>query len=531
MIKRSKFLSALLCIILSLVCAFGLIFAGCGEYKPPENNGDNPVDPVDPVDPDNPDDPVDENANDFTVQLMVKSNSSSVWEKFTNEYYEASDGKEVHEQGWIKWETIRVQWTNVETGARHYANLNKDGKAVCAGLDGDYKVTLTSLPTGFTYEPNINYTDNISKHIEVDIYQLQKESSTRTIYSLSDHSIKYTLHLLKNTGAYRTVLYSRDDKVMFAFQSKKQGTFSLTTLVDVTENKINPKLTKYNGNLSGNYVTNPSEYKDDGGSENTYTKNIYWEYNISADEIGGNAFFFELSSTSIDGNDSYPITVDFLLQRDGDFTRTEYVTTPVKVTEDFTKTPAQPEGTFTWAARNSVTDGLVLSSKKVILNTETGRLADYLKMGATVEMGTQATLNDGYYYFFTYNEATNTYTLTDRLYAVIGKENEILDISDSSSWNFRYLQDCDEPTKFNNYLEFADIYKEHCNEDGAYPVNAELAKFLQDFCITKQVFNDGNGLAETVSLTYTDANGVTVTSGYSADEKGMWLFSCGYYKQ
>lgn len=512
MIKRKRILSALICIILSLICAFGLAFSGCGEYTPPEDNGDIPVLPDDPDDPVT---PPEENTNDFTVQLVVKN--GKVWQNFTYDFYEASDNRNgVHEQGWIKWENIRVQWTNVDTGARHYGALNGDGKAAYAGLDGDYKVTLTNMPTGFTYEPNINYADNISKHIEVIIYKIGKISSKQTLSNVSDHSIVYEVNVFKDTGVYRAVLKNRDDKVMFAYHPNKQGAYSLMTLVDVTANMINPKLTVYSGIL-GNYVTNALSSKDDGGSENSYTKNIYWEYNISADETkGSNALFFELYSTSRDGNNSYPLTVDFLLQRDGDYTRTD-LSTMVEVTEDFTKTPAQPEGTFTWAKDNPVTVDNLVNSKTVILNTEEGRDADYLKSGATVEMGVQATKDDGYYYFFTYDEATNTYTLTDRVYAVVNNANAVFDLLDTQNWPVRYLLDCDDSSKAYNYAYFLEIYQEHCNDDGAYPVNKELAKFLQDFCTTKKIFNDGTGNAEVL--------------GFNADEKGMWLISCGYYRQ
>ncbi|MGN0807878.1 MAG: hypothetical protein ACI4MN_05490 [Candidatus Coproplasma sp.] len=513
MIKRKRFLTALICIILSLICAFGFAFSGCGEYKPPENGSDVPVLPDDP---DEPDEPVDENENDFTVQLTIKN--GKVWQNFTYDFYEASDDRNgVHEQGWIKWENIRVQWTNIDTGARHYGTLNSDGKAVYAGLDGDYKVTLTNMPTGFTYEPNINYADNISKHIEIIIYKIGSTSGVKTLYNLSDHSISYKAYLIKTTGVYRAVLENQDDRVMFAFSTDKQGTYSLTSLVDVTANMINPKLTVYMGQLSGGFVTDAFASKDDGGSENTYTKNIYWEYNISADETkGGNALIFELYSTSRDGNASYPLTVDFLLQRDGDYTRTDLSTT-VQVTEDFEKTPPQPEGTFTWAKDNPVTVDNLVNSKTVILNTEEGRDADYLKSGATVEMGVQATEDDGYYYFFTYNEETNTYTLTDRVYAVVNKANDVFDLLNTQNWPVRYLLDCEDSSKAYNYTSFLATYQEHCNDDGAYPVNAELAKFLQDFCTTKKIFNDGTGDAEVL--------------GYNADEKGMWLISCGYYQQ
>lgn len=513
MIKRSNFLTALICIILSLVCAFSIVFAGCAEYIPPENQGGNPVDPVDP---DDPAPPADENTKDFSVQLVTIVNRKEL--NFTYDYYEASDGKKgVHDQSWIKWETIRVQWTNVETGARHYSTLNKEGKATCAGLDGDYKVTLTSLPTGFTYEPNINHANNLSKKISVTVYKIQEASETNYFKKYKDSVVIEDIYgrKLPKTGVYRTTLKNSDDKVLFYYQPSKQGTYSLTTLVDVTENKINPKLTLYTGQVASGAIYFNME-QDGGGSENTYTKNVRLEYNLPADQAKGNALFFELSSTSQDGNDSYPLTVDFLIERDGDYTAS-YISTTVQVTEDFEKTPEKPEGTFALAHANPVTADKLVSSKTVILNTEEGRNADYLKADCKIELGAQAAENDGYYYFFSYDGDTNTYTLTDRVYAVLNAGNGVFNLTDSKTWPVRYLMGSEDNTKFYNYLQFLDIYREHCNEEDAYPVNTELAKFLQDVCVTYRIFNDGNGKAE--------------AQGYNADEKGMWLIGCGYYRQ
>ncbi|MGN0806510.1 MAG: hypothetical protein ACI4MC_05675 [Candidatus Coproplasma sp.] len=579
MIKRKKFLTALICVILSLITVLSFAFSGCAEYKPPESEGGTPVVPVDP---DDPEEPVEEDENDFSVQLVIKN--GNIWQNFTYEYYDASDGKGgAHEQGWVYWSSIKVQWTNVETNARHIVALNNDGKASCPDLDGDYKVTLTNVPTGFTYEPNSNYTDNITKKIEVVLYKIQKVGASIDLYYNDGSSLtKFWANRLSATGAYSVTLNNKDERALVAFTANKQGTYSLTTLVDVTENKINPKLTVYNGNLAGKAIYYNGD-KDDGGAENTYTKNIFWQYYISADEaVGSNALIFELYSTSVDGSSGYPIVIDFLVQRDGDFTREEYVTEPVEPTEDFTKTPPTPEGEFTWASRNPVTDGLVLDSSTVILNSEEGLESFRKKHNATgasivrrEELTNQVILNtsegiaefkvkvsnasasvdigdiaendgnyyyysydqatntyfltsryysvDGYYYFYEYDQTTDTYVLTDRLYAVINSPNEIVDLTDPRI-NYRFMNG-------RNYVNFLSVYREYCNGNGAYPVNKELAQFLQDYCLANRLFNDGYGLAETTYISYIDADGNFKTGHYDADEDGMWLFSCGYYKQ
>lgn len=505
MIKRKKFLCALICVILS-VCTFACVaFSGCAEYTPPQTPAPEPSIPESPSNPETPSNPEEEQG--FSVQLIV--NNNKLWQNFTKDFYEASDGNGgVHEAGWVNWANIKVQWIDVQTGERFIAPINEQGKAVYADLDGDFKVTLTSVPTGFTYEPNLHSADNITKGIEITLYKIQTPGSKLTLWNGYDHTEYAGVRRINSTGAYRVTLSSNQDRMMFAFSAGKQGTYSFTTLVDVSQNKINPKLSLYRGNLASKAIYYWQD-KDDGGAENTYTKNVSWQYYLAASEASGNnAFIFELYSSSIDGNASYPLVVDFLIQRDGDYTKDTYTTTPVEVTEDFTKTPAKPSGTFTWAARNPATEGLLLDSSKVILNTEKGR------ENKTVLMGEQATENDGYYYFYSYDQATKTYTLTDRLYAAVNTANEIVDFT-NPLMNFRYLQGHD-------YREFVKTYKAYCNSEGAYPVNEELALFLQRYSLEQRLFNDGYGLAET-----TEVDG----GYYASDEDSMWMFACGYYKK
>lgn len=512
MIKRKNFFTSLACVILALATALCLLFGGCAEYTAPQNPGNTGADkPSLPVTPSDPTD----TEEGFSVQLIVYDGE---WRNFTKEYYEASDGKGgAHDAGWIYWDSLKVQWTDRETNARYTSGLDGDGKAVCNELDGDYKVTLTSLPTGFTYEPNENYADNITKRIEITIHKILPLGRQDYLYlNTNGNTTKYNYYELNTTGAYRITLANADDSIMCALHVTRQGTYSLTTLADVTANLVNPKLSVYNGNLSSRLVYWNSD-KDDGGASNTYTKNIYWQYNISASEAtGGNALIFRLYSSSIDGSSGYPMTIDFLVQRDGDYTNTKYDTEAVPVTEDFSKTPAVPGGTFTWCARSDKTEGLTLDETTVMLNTETGR------GGKTVEMGEQAELDDGYYYYYEYDAASDVYTLTDRLYAAVNMNNEIMEFTDPRV-SFSNLEGF-------NYYNFVTTYRKYC-VDGCYPVNEELKIFFQRFALANRYFNDGAGYAETTQLTYTDKDGNTVRGGYSSDEDSMWMFACGYYKK
>ena len=89
-----------------------------------------------------------------------------------------------------------------------------------------------------------------------------------------------------------------------------------------------------------------------------------------------------------------------------------------------------------------------------------------------------------------------------------------------------------------NYRRFINTYKNkitnqngNCyNADGAYPVNAELKLFLQDYCLGARLFNDSNGYGETTPVSYIDENGIRHDGHYKSDEESMWMFACGYYR-
>ena len=556
MIKRTRFLTALICIILSIACAFGMIFTGCGEYKPPENQGDTPVTPDYPENPDDPENPEEVVSTDFSVQLVVKNKKT--WQNFTYDFYDASDNKNgVHSQDWIKWESIRIQWTNVETGARHFGTLNNDGKATCAGLDGDYKVTIFNVPTGFTYEPNINYADNLTKNIEVVIYKIQSKGVKVKLLAQDKDGNKrsVTATRLPSTGVFRTTLASKDDRAMFYFQPSKQGTYSMTTLVDITENKINPKLSLFLGQVSSGAIYFNKE-QDGGGSENTHTKNVNLEYNISADMVG-NALFFELYSTSLDGNSSYPLTVDFLLQREGDFTRTEYDTTPVPVTEDFEKTPPTPEGTATNAFDSPNTGSGWCDSTAVILNSESGiadfrtqhnkygskfirreELTDqiilntaegiaefkanykqnYAKDGDDVTVITaNVPSNDGYYYYYSYSSAD--LDLKNEFNQVIGKaKNHIFTLT--NKYSFDMIINSQEGiaqflTKANN-TDAKVVRKEIVDNQVVHNTAEGIAQFIQQVGGNATV---SNGTVPKNDGNYYYVEEDTVTSTYTMTEK------------
>ena len=122
-----KKISFLLAALLMTLC-----FAGCTEYRKP--GGDNPDNPgtskPGPDNPENPDNPYPEDA--FTVSLKLNG------EKF------------------IPSDTISAYWYDLNGFEIYSSEFNSEGVAVQAGLDGDYRVTLSEYSaTASARKPNI----------------------------------------------------------------------------------------------------------------------------------------------------------------------------------------------------------------------------------------------------------------------------------------------------------------------------------------------------------------------------------------
>lgn len=433
---------------LALIAAFfalgALCLAGCGEYKPPASPGTTV-----PGSPDDPDKPID-TENTFSVSLL-----------YQNELFAPQ-------------ETIYALWREIDGVAVYSAPFDASGVARIEGLDGDYTVTLSALPAGYTYNPNIYMATNDEKRVAITLYQL-----TPTRGSGSD---KYdNIIRLASPGAYRVTIARPDQTVYLQFEPSKRGQYSMQSIIDVSANEINPILDIYQGTTAWK-PEKPTETVDGGGEENTYTKNFRWE--IQYPGTSGTIFAFGLRAQGIN-DDAFPVAIDFILDADGEFTgggsTIQYETVYAK--EEFKKTP-EYSATFQYVA--GLRPNRVLDASLFKLNPE-----------------------DGYYHF--YDEATDTYG--GILYAKINKDPQIV-----STQTGMWFLDGQVSKKCNgkDYSQFVSAYAQYVNGDGVYAVTEELKTFLQDFSVAQRYFNDGNGWAE--------------LNGYNSSEANQWLFDCGYYE-
>lgn len=492
--------------VLAVAAAFLLAaaFAGCGEYKPPADTGDESQSGIStPQKPgDNTTDPEVQNA--FTASLRFVDGTP-----FTSENY----GKITE---------MQAQWTNNDNKNEVFrAYFDSEGVAKCPNLDGDYTVTLIGLPEGYTYKSNIEAlkASNISKDVNVILLPILNLGN-RAVYGPN----KIPYYTLDQSGAYRITLNEelRKTGVMFSYRPSRSGSYSLETFADVTANEVNPKLAVFAGNLPAYMNEKPFSEQDGGGYENTYTKNIKWVYELDASKVGGSLIFKLYAESRFDNVED--LEVDFVLERDGEFTRTDWLPSkPVPIPDYVEKNGVaeKPAGTFTFCAKRPGVSDNILSMHNVYND------ADKDNPRMTVKKNP----DDGYWYY--YDNVAQKYT--DKIYAMLGSNNEV------HSWfGNSYLQAMlgymseGEGKEARNYINFVNAFLSKTNGDGAYPVTDELKDFLQTYAKAQSLFRDGKGYAEQSGTIVGEDDYGNVTSeqapGYQSDEDSQWMYACGYYR-
>ena len=491
-------------ITLSLLCILlAVLTASCGEYSPAvggtNNTGSTVQGSQKPTE--NGDDP-------FTVKIMY-------------------DG-----QQYIPTEPIYAHWS--DGYSIHNAAFDEKGVASVTGLDGDYKVTLSSIPEGYSYNPNAHKATNINRDIVIEIYKITPTKGSG--------SGPYSCIEIDKTGMYSAVIESEDDALYYQFTPRSSGMYSVLSWVDVSSDSVNPMIDVYHGS---------SQFKvfgytlDDGGECGQYTKNFKHEVKISSDGIG-QAFTFAVKGYSKE--QKYPITVNFAVQLDGGFERNKTVSTLIVPTEKFRRAPEFDKSVYTFVG------------------------AETLDRGNYIFDGSRYGLNEDDGYYHVYNEATGKFD-GPVLYAYVSQPCRFLDaafihiemrgnkaltvsngtenyklfiegfsslLTDPPGDNGPYFCTTDCPCRLDKDCEGACTegcekcgpdcrpcpaeamgkggYGDYCNSDGVYPVTAELKDFLQKYSTSQLLFFDGNGYVETNPVIKVDAK-----------EEDQWLFACGYY--
>lgn len=499
----------ILCLV--LICASLLSLFSCGEYRPATGGGVLPDGSVEQPPLDN--DPT----NNFTVQLRLNEkpysptvNMSVYW----------SDGYNVH-----------------------IAPVDSSGLATIDGLDGDYRVTLSNVPSGYAYDPNSNVATNDNRNITIDLYDLNMLRGSGTGL--------YQCYQIKDTGVYTVTVKDAGEFAYVQFAPQINGTYTVESWVNTVDDDVSPICMAYMGSSQYKY----GEYKvTDFGVCGSFTRNFVHTVNIADENIsasGSQTFTFAVTAEAKSG--VYPITLTFAVKRNGGF--------DLNLREKTTVVPSQDWSGFDFNSFNNLAGGKIVGAETLYPGTTNSYIfdEDNYKIWPVSEGG------DGVYHLFDEEKYASTGGYGPMLVAYISKPNRYTDqafttiesVGNNSLivngiYNYRVFIRGFEAVAADGYYcvttcpchtdgsplacpqgcpdcheyctpcpdDIRDVkgYSELCNSDGVAPVTEELKEFLQGFAISNRYFCDGAGWVETNS-----------DAPVYAYEDSQWLFACGYY--
>ena len=271
------------CLIILLVMAMLLGICACGQYNPalPSPDTQQSTEQESTAPPET--EPGEQEAG-YTVTLTHNG------KPFT-----ATDG-------------IVAQWTD---GFSYYTAPFENGKASTQYLDGDYRVTLSKLPNGYTYNPNIYTATTVSRDIEIELYRVETPRGAG--------SDEYHCIVLNKTNYYRAQFSRTGQQIFYEFVPTSAGTYVIESLVDTAAQAYNPVMLVY---LGSSQFKQYDHEQDGGGAEGNYTKNFRYEMRVDDDEIGAVfTFAIRLDAKSSD----FPQYVDFSLQLDSTYNRQDTI--------------------------------------------------------------------------------------------------------------------------------------------------------------------------------------------------------------
>ena len=509
--------------IISLILIFviALSFSGCGEYHSAIGGGNLPEGTAPQPELDN--DPT----NDFTVRLRLNG------------------------EAYIPMTAINVYWS--DGYSIHVAPIDMQGTATIDGLDGDYKVTLSSTPSGYAYDPNAYVATNDSRHVIIDMYDLNLVSGAGTGL--------YSCYRVEGTGIYSVTIKndptdsdgdgSTIQKIYFEFAPQESGTYTIESWADTAIDEVNPICTAFLGSSQYKY----GEYTvTDTGACGSFTRNFVHTVEIADEMIssgGSQVFSFTVSAETKSG--VYPVTYSFAIKRNGGFDLDRVDKSTVIPTHDWSG--------FDFDAFNALAGGTIKSSA-VLYNEGVGEY--YVFDQDNYRIG-----SDGVYHVYDPVKYASTNGYGPMLVAYISTPCNFLGtpFSTIDTAGFGVLTKVEGQYNYKIFIEgfkaaadagyycvsscpchvSGDIYAcavgctgcdssctnipeeymsvagyvELCNADGVAPVTEELALFLQRFARGQGYFADGNGFIDKQKID---------GKKFDAYEDSQWLFACGYYE-
>lgn len=507
-------------IVALLLISLLLSMVSCGEdhFAIGGDGGKNPS--TDKGEPD--DDP----SNDFTVQLMLEG------------------------QIFIPDSAMKVYWNDGYNV--HIADVDETGFASVDGLDGDYNVTLSGIPQGYTYNANGYVATNDNRNITIEMKKLNMLRG-------SGHNAQNS-YLISTTGVYTITVEDENDFSFIQFAPKYNGVYTVESWASVAEDEVSPICKAYLG--SSQYIY--GEYKvTDLGACGDYTRNFIHTVKIAEENIssvGGGSVTFTFAVGAETKSGAYPVDITIDIRWNGGY---EYDRPDKTVMY-----PEQDWSSFNQEAFQALAGGKIHGAETAYegMNNALVFDEDNYKLWSVSEGG------DGVYHVYNPDKYPETNGYGPILVAYItspcrffpsgidGSPVSFFTMEDAGNnalvvqgiYNYRLfikgfkaladaghycvstclchidggitacLENCPNCTAQCVPCTEAEMavkgYADMVNADGVAPVTEELKTFLQLFVTgTLYYFADGEG---------------TIESVYNIDayEDSQWLFACGYYE-
>ena len=153
------------------------------------------------------------------------------------------------------------------------APVDETGVARIDGLDGDYQITLSTVPTGCAYDSNAYTATNLERNVYVDLYDLNAVKGKGTDL--------YGCYEISKAGIYSVTISEPGEMVYFEFAPQVNGTYTVESWASVVEDEINPIAVAYYGSTSYKH----SPYTVEGlGAVGSFTRNFVHTVEI-ADQV------------------------------------------------------------------------------------------------------------------------------------------------------------------------------------------------------------------------------------------------------
>ena len=422
-------------------------------------------------------------------------------------------------------EGIYAVWSN--DNSVYTAEFNSSGVAYYNGLDGEYTVTLSSTPDGYTYNPNIYEADGGVNGRNVSIYMYALSSFTGGEgYSLDQTVIAKAADGSSNDSdvyfrVYRIYFYTSGTEFYFEFTPQSSGTYSIETYVSVYDNNVNPTLTRYtfsSHTSMGSYTS--------GGESGTYTKNVRYEYSIADSQVGNRGYY----GVKIDcASGTYPQYVDIAITWEDYYTDEDMYAQyggayQMVEVPDISTDWTTPSGVYTMLRTSSLMDG-DFSTTITINNTRYTQIykwtdgfyyyckdpvSYYAATGGSVDESDEATFDTYWTLLFVQIKDTALFTVSGSSILGLLQTKEL-------GYMYRVSVKVNGVYKNYNYYNMLVAYQAAANSNSCYPVTEQLKECLQNVSITNTYFYDGNGWLEGSPF------------NYSANDEDQWLYGCGVY--